>query len=146
MKGLNGKQYFMLLVDDYTRMTTVFFLRKKSEAFKHFNIYKEMDETEMELKIKCLILDNGGEFTSKEFIYLCGKHGTKRQFSTAMTPQQNGVVKRKNKTVQEMARTMLKYSKLIDIFWAQAVHTSVHILKKGMLRSNNDKNPYELWK
>jgi hypothetical protein len=49
-------------------------------------------------------------------------------------------------TVQEMARTMLKDSKLGDIFWAQEVHTTVHILNRGMLRSNSDKTPYELWK
>jgi hypothetical protein len=45
-----------------------------------------------------------------------------------------------------MVRTMLKDSKLGDIFWAQAVHTTTHILNRGMLRSNNDKTPYELWK
>jgi hypothetical protein len=45
-----------------------------------------------------------------------------------------------------MARTMLKYSKLSDIFWAQAIHTTIHILKRRMLKSNNDKTPYELWK
>jgi hypothetical protein len=45
-----------------------------------------------------------------------------------------------------MARTMLKDSKLGDIFWVQEVHTTVHILNRGMLRSNNDKTPYELWK
>jgi hypothetical protein len=60
MNGLNGKQYFMLLGDDYKIMTAVFFLRKKSEEFEHFKIYKEMVETEMDLKIKCLISDNGG--------------------------------------------------------------------------------------
>jgi hypothetical protein len=45
-----------------------------------------------------------------------------------------------------MARTMLKYSKLSDIFWAQAIHTKVHILNRGMLRCNSDKTPYNLWK
>jgi hypothetical protein len=44
--GLNGEQYFMLLVHDYTRMTAIFFLRKKSKAFEHFKIYKEMVETD----------------------------------------------------------------------------------------------------
>jgi transposase InsO family protein len=53
----------------------------------------------------------------------CEEHGIKRQFSVARTPQQNGVVERKNRTVQEMARTMLKDSKLGDIFWVQEVHT-----------------------
>jgi hypothetical protein len=65
MKGLKGEQYFMLLVDDYTRMTTFFFLNKKSETFKNFKTYKEMVETETELKIKCLRSVNAREFTSK---------------------------------------------------------------------------------
>jgi transposase InsO family protein len=81
---------------------------------------------------------------SKEFRDFSEEHGKKRQFSTARTPQQNGLVERKNKTVQEMARTILKDSKLGDIFWVQAVHTVVHMLNRGMFRSNNDKTPYEL--
>jgi hypothetical protein len=64
-KGLKGEKYFMLLVDDYTRMVAVFFLRNKSEDFENFKVYKEMVENEMDSKIKCLRFDNGGEFTSK---------------------------------------------------------------------------------
>jgi transposase InsO family protein len=116
-KGLKGERYFMLLVDDYTRMTAVFFLKNKSEAFENFKIYKEMVENEMDSRMKCLILDNGGEFTSKEFMDYCSNHGINRQFSVARTPQQNGVVERKNRTVQEMAQTMIMDSKLTDIFW-----------------------------
>jgi transposase InsO family protein len=145
-KGLKGERYFMLLVDDYTRMTAVFFLKNKSEAFENFKIYKEMVENEMDSRIKCLRSDNGGEFTSKEFMDYCNNHGIKRQFSVARTPQQNGVVERKNRTVQEMARTMIMDSKLTDIFWTQAVHTTVHIQNRVMLRNNTDKTPYELWK
>jgi transposase InsO family protein len=122
-KGLKGEKYFMLLVDDYTRMTAVFFLKNKSESFENFKIYKEMVENEMDSKIKCLRYDNGGEFTSKEFMDYYNSHGIKRQFSIARTPQQNGVVERKNKTIQEMARTMLMDSKLTDIFWTHVVHT-----------------------
>jgi transposase InsO family protein len=54
----------------------------------------------------------------------CNNHGIKRQFSVARTPQQNGVVERKNRAVQEMARTTIMDSKLTDIFWTQAVHTT----------------------
>jgi transposase InsO family protein len=116
-KGLKDEKYFMLLVDDYTRMTVVFFLKNKSEAFENFKIYKEMVENEMDSKIKYLRYDNGGEFTSKEFMDYCGSHGIKRQFSIARTPQQNGVVERKNRTIHEMAQTMIMDSKLTDIFW-----------------------------
>jgi transposase InsO family protein len=117
----------MLLFDDYTRMTMVFFLKNKSEAFENFKIYKEMIENEMDSKIKFLRSDNGREFTSKEFMDYFSSNGIKMQFFIARTPQQNGVVERKNMTVQEMARTMLMDSKLTYIFWTQAVHTTVHI-------------------
>jgi transposase InsO family protein len=81
----------------------------------------------MDSKIKCLRSDNGGEFTSNEFMDYCSRHGIKRKFFVARTPQQNGVVERKNRTVQEMAQTMLMDSKLTDIFWTHVVHTIVHI-------------------
>ena len=63
--------------------------------------------------------DNGGEFTSKEFMEYCNIHGIKWKLSTERTPQQNGVVERKNMTIQEMAPTILMDFKLIDIFWKQ---------------------------
>jgi transposase InsO family protein len=116
-KGLKGERYFMLLVDDYTRMTTVCFLKNKSEAFENFKIYKEMVENEMDSRIKCLRSDNGGEFTSKEFMDYCSNHGIKRQFFVARTPQRNEVVERKNRTVQEKTRIMIMDSNLTDIFW-----------------------------
>jgi hypothetical protein len=76
----------------------------------------------------------------------CSNHGIRRQFYVARTPQQNGVVKTKNKTVQEMGRTMLMDSKSTYFFWTHALHKTIHIQKKVMLRNNSDKNPYELWK
>ena len=77
-RGLEGEIYFMLLVDDYTRITWVCFLKKKSEGLEHFIIFKEIVENETELKIKTLRSDNGGEFTSNEFWNYCGEQGIKR--------------------------------------------------------------------
>jgi len=104
-----------------------------------------MVETKTDLKIKFLRLDNGGEFISKYFMEFYNEHGIKRQFSVARTPQKNGAVERKNIIVQKMAKTRLKDSKLGNFFWVQEVHTIVHILNRGILRSNNEKTPYELW-
>ena len=87
-----------------------------------------------------------GEFTSKEFMDYYSSHGIKRQFFVARTPQQNGVVERKNRTVQEMAQTMIMDSKLKDVFWTQAVHTTIHIQNRVIIRNNTDKTPSELWK
>jgi transposase InsO family protein len=66
-----------------------------------------MVENEMDSRIKCLRSNNGGEFTSKEFMDYCNIHGIKRRFFVARTPQHNGVVEIKNRTIQEMARTMI---------------------------------------
>jgi transposase InsO family protein len=98
-KRLKVERYFMLLVDDYTRIIAVYFLKNKSEDFENFKIYKEMVENDMDSRIKCLRSDNGGEFTSQEFMDHCNSHGIKRQLFFARTPQQNGVVERKNMTV-----------------------------------------------
>ena len=73
------------------------------------------------MKIGCLRSYNGGEFTSNEFNEFFEDHGIKRQFSAAKTPQQNGVVERKNITVQEAARTMLNEAKLSYSFWKEDV-------------------------
>ena len=64
-----------------------------------------------------MISDNGGEFTSNEFYDFCEEHKIERKFLAAKRPQQNGVVERKNRTIEEMARTMLNDSKINDIFW-----------------------------
>ena len=66
-KGLDSELYFMLMVNDYIKMTAISFLKKKSEAFECFKIYKELIKNETDFKIKCLISDNGGEVTSKSF-------------------------------------------------------------------------------
>ena len=79
----------MLLIDDYTRMTWVTFLREKSEAFMKFKAFKALVENEANRKIKFLRSVNDGEFTSNEFNEFCEIHGIKRQFSVAKTLKQN---------------------------------------------------------
>ena len=83
---------------------------------------------------------------SNDFDNYCDENGIKRHLFVTETPQQNGFIERKNKNVMEMARTMLNESRLSNLFWPQVVHTVVHILNKRVLRNNNDKTPYQLWK
>ena len=105
-----------------------------------------MVENETNLKIKTLGPNNGCEFISNELQNYCEEHIIKRKFSAARTPKQNGVVEHKNITVEQMDRTMLNDSKLNDIFWVQEVHTTIHILNRGLLRTKIDHTPYGLWK
>jgi hypothetical protein len=125
------ESYFMLFIDDFTRMGWICVLKEKSEELNKFKAFKTLVENEKETKIKCLRSDNGGEFTSKYFDIFYEIHGIKRQFSTARTPQQNDIAERKNRTVQEVARTMLNEEKLYDGYWREVVSTTVYILNRG---------------
>ena len=77
-RGFHGERYFMIFVDDFTRMMWVAFLKEKSEAFDNFKIVKNKLENESGMKIKCLRSDRGGEFTSREFDTYCELNGIKR--------------------------------------------------------------------
>ena len=84
-------------------------LQCKSDAFEAFKYFKILAETEKEKKVKTLRSDGGGgEFTSDDFTNYCLEHGIKRQLTAPYSPQQNGVVERKNRTVVSMVRAMLK--------------------------------------
>lgn len=104
-----------------------------------------MAEKSTGLEVKAVRSDNGGEFTSEKFNDYCSDMGIRRQFSTPHTPQQNGVVERKNRTVIEMARTLLNGAGLTDKFWSFAVYTVVHTINRCLLRPHTDVTPYELW-
>ncbi|KAI5322344.1 hypothetical protein L3X38_031416 [Prunus dulcis] len=118
-ESIAGNKYVMLLIDDCTRMVWVYFLRYKSDALNCFRKFKSMVELQSGLKVKCLRSDKGGEFTSCEFNKLCEVEGIQRQLSMAYTPQQNGVVERKNRIVVEMAKAMLHGKGLPYYLWAE---------------------------
>eukprot|EP00253_Pinus_taeda_P022808 PITA_22808 len=88
--------------------------------------------------------DRGGEFTSNEFFDFCEEHGIRREFSIARTPQQNGVVERTNRTVQQMARAMLDESGTPATFWGEVAYAVVVILNKTNVRVNNTQTSHEL--
>ena len=110
-----------------------------------FKAFKALVENEENIKIKCLRSDNGGEFTSNEFNEFCETHGIKRQYSATKMPQQNGVVERKNMTVQEAAITMLNEAKNPDGYWREAIYTTVYVQNRGHLKLNGDNTPYKPW-
>jgi transposase InsO family protein len=103
----SNKRYILLFIDDYNRKAWVYFLVEKSKAFNFFKCFKFMVEKETWLFVKCLRTDRGGEFISNKFNDFCKHSGIKRQLTTIYTPQQNGVAKRKNRTVMNMVRSML---------------------------------------
>ena len=137
--------YFLIFVDDFTRMTLVFLLKEKSEAFEVFRRFKAMVENQSNHRIKVLRSDLRGEFTSKSFNRFCKEHGIRRQLTAAYSPQQNGVAERKNRTIMEIAKAMLKEKGVPNIFWAEAVNTTVYILNRSSTKAVPNQTPIEAW-
>ncbi|KAD3336165.1 hypothetical protein E3N88_31684 [Mikania micrantha] len=145
VNSLGRSKYFLLFVDDFSRMTWVYFLEKKSEVFSKFKIFKTMVEKQSGHSVKILRTDRGGEFCSNEFNMFCETHGIKRHLTAPFTPEQNGVCERKNRTVVEMAQCMLQAKGMPSYFWAEAVATAVHILNLSPTKAVDNKTPIHMW-
>ncbi|GLT45830.1 hypothetical protein SLA2020_196340 [Shorea laevis] len=141
--SLGQNLYFILFIDDYTRMTWVYFMSSKAQVFFVFKKFKALVENQSGCKIKILRSDNGKEYTSKEFDSFCEDAGIAHQLTVPYTPQQNGVSERKNRTIMEMARCMLHEKKLPKNFWAEAVYTAVYLLNGLPTKAMQRKTPIE---
>lgn len=143
--SLAGNQYFLTFIDDFTRKTWIYFLKNKSEVFEKFQNFKALMENQSGLHIKVLRTDRGGEYISKEFLRFCRENGIHKQFTARYTPQQNGVVERKNRTIMDMARSMLKAKHLPNDYWAEAVNCAAYILNRCPTKAVMNKVPEEAW-
>ncbi|GJV88834.1 retrovirus-related pol polyprotein from transposon TNT 1-94 [Tanacetum coccineum] len=142
--SLGGSKYFVSFIDDYSRRCWVYPIKKKSDVFEVFKVYKARVELDSGKKIKCLRTDNGGEYTGDEFETFCRQEGIKRQFTTAYTPQQNGVAERMNRTLLERARAMLATASLGKSFWAEAVNTTCYVINHSPSNAVELKTPIEI--
>lgn len=105
-------KYFLLFIDDFSRKTWVYFLKEKLEVFKCFQNFKTLVEKESGFKSQAVRSDRGGEFTSENFQDFCDADEIRRFLTAPGSPQQNGVVERKNRTILNMARSMMKTKKM----------------------------------
>ncbi|CAM8964428.1 unnamed protein product [Rhodiola kirilowii] len=138
-------RYFVSFIDDYSRMTWVFMMRHKSEAFNKFKQWKTLVENQIGKKIKRLRTDNGLEFCSSEFNEFCKNEGIARHHIVRDTSQQNGMAECMNQTLLERARCMLSNVGLPKRFWAEAVSTACYLINHGPHTGIGGKTPYEVW-
>ncbi|GJV37566.1 putative ribonuclease H-like domain-containing protein [Tanacetum coccineum] len=144
VKSIMGKIYCLVVTDDYSRFSWVFFLAKKDETSGILKDFITGIENQLNHKVKIIRCDNGTEFKNYDMNQFCGIKGIKREFSNARTPQQNGVAERKNRTLIEAARTMLADSLLHISFWAEAVNTACYVQNRVLVTKPHNKTPYEL--
>ena len=96
------------------------FLEKNNEVFGKFKEFKALIKNHSERRIKTLRIDNGGEYTSKEFESFCKEARIKRELTTPYNPQQNGGVKRKNMTIMEVVKRMIHDQDIPMHLWIEA--------------------------
>ena len=144
----------LTFTDDFSRYTTAYFIKSKSEVLSKFMEYVNSVEKHTgshitklnilsEEDVKVLRSDNGGEYTSNNFAKFNAEKGISHEFTVPYCPQQNGVAEQMNRTVMEGARSMLYHAKLPLEFWAEACSTAVYLHNRSPTTALKEKTPFE---
>ena len=142
--SLGGRKYCLVIVDDYSRYTWVYFFKRKSETQQTIIDFANEAQRQHDAKILTIRSDNGTEFKNYTLDEFLSDEGIKHQYSAPYTPQQNGVAERKNRTLMDAARTMMAKFKSPYNFWAEAINTACHASNQLYLRKGLNKTPYEI--
>jgi len=120
-------------------------LKHKDEAFEMFKEFKALIENQSANKIKIFMSTNGGEYTSNEFFDFCKKEGIKKKTIVPYCPEQNGVAKRKNKPIVEVAHAMLHDQKFPKFLWGEATNVVVYVQNRVPHQALDNKTPEEVF-
>jgi hypothetical protein len=118
-------------------------LKTKDEVFNKFQEFKAEIENLTNKKIKTLRTDNGGEYTSKEFVAFCKSAGIRRELTVPHNPQQNGVAERKNRSIEETVKALLNDQGLSMFLWGEAAMTAIYVQNRSPHRILKDMTPEE---
>ncbi|GJZ55617.1 retrovirus-related pol polyprotein from transposon TNT 1-94 [Tanacetum coccineum] len=142
--SINGKKYIYIIVDDYSRFTWLKCLRSKDEAPDFIIKFLNMIQLRLKAPVRRIRTDNGTEFVNQTLREYYEKVGISHETSVARSPQQNGVVERRNRTLIEAASTMLIYAKAPLFLWSEVVATACYTQNRSIIRLRHIKTPYEL--
>ncbi|GKC65184.1 retrovirus-related pol polyprotein from transposon TNT 1-94 [Tanacetum coccineum] len=142
--SVNGNKYILVIVDDYSRFTWVKCLSSKDEAPDFIIKFLKMIQLWLKVPICRIRTNNRTEFVNQTLHEYYDKACISHETSVACSPQQNGVVKRRNRMLIEVARTMLIYAKAPLFLWAEVVATACYTQNHSIIRLRHGKTPYEL--
>jgi hypothetical protein len=140
VKSLGGSLYYVIFIDDYSRKIWLYLLKANDEVFNKFQEFKVEIENLTNKKIKTLRTDNGGEYTSKEFVAFFKSVGIRRELIVPHNSQQNGVAERKNKSIEETVKALLNDQGLSMYLWGEAAMTTIYVQNKITHRILKDMN------
>ena len=141
--SLGQNRYYLTFIDDFSRKRWVYILKEKAETFDKFKKFKTMAEKQSGQYVKILRSDRGGEYTSNLFKDFCKEQGIIHQLTTSYKPQQNGIAERKNHTILDMTRSMVKGKNLPRTFWTKAMLCAIYLLNRCLTKSVRFKMPNE---
>ncbi|GJX26129.1 retrovirus-related pol polyprotein from transposon TNT 1-94, partial [Tanacetum coccineum] len=144
VSSINAKKYILVIVDDYSRYTWTLFLRSKDETPEVLKEFLIMIQWNLQAPVNSVRIDSGIKFLNKTLHAFFKEEGIEHQTSTPRTPEQNGVVERRNRTLVEAARTMLSASKLPLFFWAEAIATACYTQNRSIIIPTHEKTAYHI--
>nr|GEU87534.1 hypothetical protein [Tanacetum cinerariifolium] len=142
--SINGKRYVLVIVDDYSRYTWVHFLITKYETPEVIKNFLKKFYVRLQAPIIIVCTDNRTKFKNHALKEYFDSVGITHETSAAKTPQQNGVVEHKNRTLVEAARTMLIFSHALLFLWAEAIATVCYTQIHSIIHQRFNKTPYKL--
>ncbi|CAI7839597.1 unnamed protein product [Closterium sp. NIES-53] len=145
--GAAGAEYFLTIVDVYTRMTWVYVLSKKSDVAETVKTdWLPMVERQQDRLVKAIRTNRGGEFLSKDFSLWLKKNGIRHSLTMSYSPAMNGIAERANRTITETARGLLIEAGLPDYFWPDGVRSACVAKNRALTHVGADKwVPYVEW-
>nr|GEU58882.1 hypothetical protein [Tanacetum cinerariifolium] len=142
--SIKGKRYVLVIVDDYSRYTWVHFLRTKDKTPEVIKNFLKKIYVPLQAPVIIVRTDNGIEFKNHVLKEYFDSVGITHKTSATKTPQQNGVVERRNRTLVEAARTMLIFSHAPLFLWAEAIAIACYTQNRSIIHQRFNKTPYEL--
>nr|GEX13437.1 reverse transcriptase domain-containing protein [Tanacetum cinerariifolium] len=144
VRNEDGADLLIVVVDDYPRYPWVFFLHSKDEASEVIISFIKKTQVNLQLQVQRVRTDNGTKFKNRTLAKFFDEVGISQQFSAARTLQQNRVLERRNRTLVEVARTMLSFANLPSFLWAEAIAIACFTQNRSIIPKRFDKTPYEL--
>ncbi|GKE46816.1 retrovirus-related pol polyprotein from transposon TNT 1-94, partial [Tanacetum coccineum] len=133
VESINGKEYVLVIMDDYSRYTWTYFLRSKDETPEVLIDFLKIVRRGLHAQVRTVRTDTGTEFWNKTLHTYLDQERIEHQTSTARTPEQNSIVERQNRTLVEAARTMLSATKVPLYFWAEAIATTCFTQNRSLV-------------
>jgi transposase InsO family protein len=145
VKSMGGDGYFVSFIDKFTRKLWIYLIAKKSEVFEVFKKFRMMVQNESGEVISKLRTDGGGEYTSNEFKSFRASDDINHEITAPYTPQHNGTAERKNRTIVNMVRSMIKEKSLPHYLWGEATATAAYLLNRCPTKRLENVTPEEAW-